>query len=268
MNIERGNPTIAFGKYIDSIFIIENNLMFVTPKRDDKRLNPGFGFLLETYSHEQQLWAGMCFELARRIKKELNFETTKKVYEKKMNELASNYDLDYIETEKQIEKLDKTLFAHAKLQYCLVNQLNKINLNNNLSILACLTSLYAQIIKIQREKRPYEKVQDFVRTKWYKYVREAMLEEENFDIKNYSKYSLKNLSEVLFDLIVECEYYLANSTDETMIGYDDENQPQNINLEIFVMEEDNTFENFKQNYEELVQEWLNEEMHKNQMTNE
>ena len=264
MNIEREKPTIAFGKYVDSIFIIENDLMFVTPKRDDNRLDPRFGFLLETYNDEQQLWAGMCFELARRIQTELNFETTKKVYEKKMFNLASNHNLDYVETEKRIEKLNKTLFAHAKLQYCLENYLNKITLNNNLSILACLTSLYAQIIKIQKEKRPYDKIKDFSRTNWCKYVRDAMLEEESFDIKNYSKCSLQDLSEVLFNLIVECEYYLKNSTDETMIGCDECNTPQNIILEIFIMEEDNTFEKFKVEQEILVQNWLKEEMHKNQ----
>lgn len=264
MNTEREFPTKAFDKYIDSIFIIENDLMFVAPNKLDDRLDPRFRYQLETYDNEQELWAGMCFELARRISKELSFDTTKKVYAKKMFNLASNHNLDYIETEKRIKKLNKTLFAHAKLQYCLENYLNKISINNNLSILSCLISLYTQILKIQKEKKPNERIEDFSRTKWYRYVRSAMLEEENFDIKNYNKYSLQGLSEILFNLIVECEYYLKNSTDETMLGYDGRNEPQNINLEIFVMEEDNTFENFKVEQEILVQDWLSEEMYKNE----
>lgn len=268
MNIEREFPTRAFDKFIDAIFIIENNLMTVVPKKLDDRLDPRFRYQLETYENEQELWAGMCYELARRISKELNFEATKKIYEKKMFELASNQNLDYIETEKRIEKLNKTLFAHAKLQYCLENYLNQISRNNNLSILSCLISLYTQILKIQKEKKPNEKIEDFTRTKWYRYVRSAMLEEENFDIKNYNKFSLQQLSEMLFNLIVECEYYLKNATDETMLGYDEKNEPKNINLEIFILEEDNTFENFKKEYEELVQDWLNEEIHKHQTMGE
>jgi len=266
MNIEREFPTNAFDKYIDAIFIIENGLMAVVPKKLDDRLDPRFRYQLETYDNEQELWAGMCFELARRIRKELNFETTKKVYDKKMLKLASNFNLDYIETEKEIEKLNKTLFVHAKLQYCLENYLNKITQNNNLSILACLISLYTQILKIQKEKKPHEDIEDFARTKWYRYVRSAMLEEENFDIKNYAKYSLQGLSEVLFNMLVECEYYLANSTDETMIGYDGKNAPQNINLEIFIMEEDNTFENFKIAKENLIYDWMVDKIHEFERT--
>ena len=142
--------------------------------------------------------------------------------------------------------------------------LNKISRNNNLSILACLISLYTQILKIQKEKKSNEHIEDFARTKWYRYVRTAMIEEENFDIKNYSKYSLQDLSEVLFKFIVECEYYLANSTDETMLTID----KKNIVLDVFVIEEDNTFENFKKQYENLVQDWLDEEMHKRWELNE
>ncbi|MBO5954455.1 MAG: hypothetical protein J6Q13_00620 [Clostridia bacterium] len=264
MNIEKEFPTKAFEKYVDPIFIIENDLMFVAPKKLDDRLDPRFRYQLETYDNEQSLWAGMCCALAMKISKELKFENTKNIYNKKMLSVASNHNLDYIETEKEIEKLNKTLFSHAKLQYCLENYLNKITLNNNLSILVCLTAMYAQILKIQKEKRPNERIQDFARTKWYRYVREAMLEEESFDIKNYSKYSLQSLSEVLFNLIVECEYYLKNSTDEMMVGYDGKNKLQNINLEIFVIEGDNTFENFKAEQEILVQNWLTEEMYKNE----
>lgn len=83
MNIEREFPTNAFDKYIDTIFIIENNLMSVVPKKLDDRLDPRFRYQLETYDNEQELWAGMCFELARRIRKELNFETTKKFMKKR-----------------------------------------------------------------------------------------------------------------------------------------------------------------------------------------
>ena len=208
----------------------------------------------------------MCYELARRIEKELNFETTKKIYSKKMFNMASNHNLDYMETEKEIKKLNRTLFAHAKLQYCLENHLNKITLNNNLSILACLVSLYTKISKIKKEKRPNEQIQDFSRTKWYKYVRNAMLEEDSFDIKKYSTYSLQDLSEVLFNLIVECEYYLSNSTEETMLTSD----MKNVVLEIYVIETDNSdnFIKFKQEQESLVQDWLDKEMHNNQILSE
>ena len=181
-----------------------------------------------------------------------------------MLKVASNFELDYVETQKEIEELNKTLFAHAKLQYCFENYLNKITQNNNVSILACLTSLYAQIIKIQREKRPYEKITDFYRTKWYKYVREAMIEEESFDIKNYSTCSMQTLSETLFNMLIECQFYLINSTDETMLTCD----KKNLILEVFVLDENNDFENFKQEKENEVQLWLDEVMHERWELNE
>ena len=52
MNLERENPTNAFEKYINPIFIIENGLMRVAPKKLDDRLDPRFRYQLETYDDE------------------------------------------------------------------------------------------------------------------------------------------------------------------------------------------------------------------------
>lgn len=169
--------------------------------------------------------------------------------------------------EKRKQKLDRTLFSHAKLQYCFDNYLHEINLNNNISILTCLMAIYDKVIKIKNAKvGSSDGTKDITKTKWYRYVREAMIEEQKFDIKNYSKMSLQELSETLFNMIVEREYMFENSTTETMFS----SEGKTIELDVFVDEGDNTFVNFKKEFEDEVYDWLLEEMHKNQtiLTNE
>ena len=128
-----------------------------------------------------------------------------------------------------------------------------------MSILACLTALYTEILNKKKEKNPTCQVRDMSRTKWYKYVREAMIEEDGFDIKEYSKKSMKQLCDKLFDLIVECEYYLQNFVEETMLT----SNKENVVLEIYAMELDDNYQALKNEMEEKVSLWLETEMHKN-----
>lgn len=257
MRVERTFTTNAFSKYIDSIFIIENNLMWVAPRKLDDRLDVRFRYRLDSYRDEQDLRAGMCYELARRISTELNFENTKSIYNKKMLDLASNYNLDNTEIEKSIKKLQNTLLAHAKLQYCFENYLNKITKNNDLSILACLISLKLKISKIKKEKNPTETIEDVAKTKWYKYVKAAMLEEQGFDIKNYAKCSLQELSEILFDLVVQSQYDLDNVVTETSVSTDS----KTILLDVYALEENNDYADYKNEIEQKIDNWLFYSMH-------
>ena len=260
MDHERTEKTEAFDKYIDAIFIIQNELMFVTPRTSDKRIDVRYGWKLDTYQDEKNLRSGMCVELAERIGEMLNYERTKEIFKKEMLKLASNFDIDYVEMTTKRDKLERTLLAHAKLQYCFDNYILDSVCENDISILSCLISLYAVAVKIKNEKQKnYEcKIKDVYRSKWYKYVREAMLEEQGFDIKQYSKLSLQELSEALFDLIVEREYFYENSTTESMLSA----EGTTIHLDIFVDEEDNSFEEYKNRKVQEVWDWVEQEDHK------
>lgn len=259
MDQERTEKTEAFDKYIDAIFIIQNELMFVTPRTSDKRIDVRYGWKLDTYQDEKNLRSGMCVELAERIGELLSYTRTKEIFKREMFKLASNFDIDYVEMQTRREKLERTLLAHAKLQFCFDNYISTSLCKNDISILACLISLYGAAVKLKNEKnRLSEQKKDVFRLKWYKYVREAMLEEQGFDIRQYSKLSLQELSEVLFDLIVKNEYFYENSTTESMLSA----EGTTIHLDIFVDEGDNTFEKFKNDIEQEVWDWIDQEDHK------
>lgn len=258
MDIERREPTEAFKKYVDSIFIIQNELMFVVPRTSDNRIDVRFGYKLRTYYDERVVQAGMCVELAEKIQELLVFDNAKEIFKKKMLKLASNFNLDMIEFNEKKQKLESVLFSHAKLQYCFDNYLNEVYLNNNISVLTCLMAIYEKVNKIAKEKQSNMKIRDIARTNWYKYVREAMLEEQSFDIKTYSHLSLQELSERLFVIILDGEYILNNSVQETMLSADN----QTIVLDVFVLEENNLFKEFKKEKEQEVWDWLIDDINK------
>ena len=256
MKTERTKTTEAFQKYIDVIFILQNDLMTLAPKKFCERFDV-YEYSLENYNDEQWLIAGMCVKLAEKIKKYLKFNNTYNLYTKKIMKIASNHDLDYIEVNEKSKKIDETLFSHAKLEYCFENFLNKISLNNNISVLACLMAMYEKVIKMKKEKNPNENVESIHLSRWYRYVRFAMLEEEAVDIKDFSKFSLHELCEKLFDMFVECEYYLANAIEEVTLSTDLEN----IYMDMYVIEENNDYDEFKQEFEQKVYDWMIEKIH-------
>lgn len=254
--MNRTKTTEAFEKYIDVIFIYQNSLMNLAPKKFCERFD-SYEYSLETYDDELWLRAGMCVKLAKKIEKHLKFENTYSLYKNKMMSVASNFDLDNVEVDRISKRFDKTLFAHAKLEYCFENYLNEISLNNNISILTYLMAIYAKVVKIKKAKNPNENVENITLTKWYRYVRNAMLEEEAVDIKDISKFSLEELSEKLFNLIVYCQYFLTNTTQETMLSTEGEN----VVIELFVIEENNDYQEYKQEFERKVYDWMVERIH-------
>lgn len=259
--MSRNKPTEAFEKYVDPIFIIQNGLMFVAPKKFCERFDT-YEYSLETYHDEQCLWAGMCVELAEKIKINLDFKNTYNLYLKKVNEIASNHSLDYFEVKNRTNKLDRTLFAHAKLEFCFEKFLKEFTLNNDISVLACLMAIYEKTISMKNSKFPNLKMEKVYLTNWYRYVRFAYLEEDAIDIKDFSKLSLQDLCENLFDLIVESQYRLKNSVKETYLS----SEGDNIELDIFVLEKDNDLELFKQEIEQKVFDWMVEQIHKRENT--
>ena len=254
--MNREKTTEAFEKYVDPIFIIQNGLMWVAPKKFCERFDQ-YEYSLENYNDELWLRAGMCVELAEKIQKLLSFKKTYEVYAKKMKEIASNYDLDYIATDNAVKRMDEKLSSHAKLQFCFENYLKEISLNNNLEILACLMAIYKTIVDLKKSKNPALKSERVELSKWYRYVRFAFLEEEAVDIKDFSKFSLQELSEKLFDLITQCQYYIKNSTDERVLLADG----QNMELEVLFVEEDNDYVDFKIGFEQEVRDWMIGKIH-------
>ena len=251
MYTERTKTTEAFQKYIDEIFILQNDLMNLAPKKFCERFD-SYEYSLETYNDELWLRAGMCVKLAKKIQKYLSFKNTLNLYTEKMLKLASNQDLDYIEIKNKTKKLDETLFSHAKLEFCFENFLKEINLKNDISVLACLMEMYAKVVSLKKSQNPNEKLEGITLSKWYRYVRFAMLEEEAVDIKDLKNLSLQEFSEKLFDLYVDMEYFHLNTTKETSISTDSET----IYMDVYVIEENNDFEDFRIEFEQQVNDWL------------
>ncbi len=258
MYTKRTKTTEAFAKYIDVIFILQNDLIALAPKKFCERFD-SYEYSLESYNDEQWLRAGMCVKLAEKIKKHLSFENTYKQYNKKMLKLASNQNLDYVEIESETKKLDETLFSHAKLEYCFENYLKEINLRNDINILAVLMGMYAKVVSLKKSQNPNEKFEGVKQSNWYKYVRDAMIEEEAVDIKDLNKLSLQEFSEKLFDLYVDMEYFHLNTTKETSLSTDSET----IYMDIFVIEENNDYDEFEQEFEQKVKDWMVEQIHSN-----
>ena len=84
--------TFAFNKYVDSIFVITNELRGFVKEIEIDRYNKEMK--LESYEDEQLLRIGMNYKLFKDINKYFNFEQTKKVYKQRMLNLAKE-DLSY-----------------------------------------------------------------------------------------------------------------------------------------------------------------------------
>lgn len=219
--------TEAFEKYVDLVFLVQNNLIFYIPKNETKKR---FETDLEDFGGEDNIRYGMNIFLASKIYEMLHFEDTKQLFKERTYKLASNWDIDAVEMNKQKQKLEDTLFAHAKLQYSLENIVENYKINN-VEVLAYLMSLYAKAVKIKKEKSTFHQyVKDISRTKFYRYVKEAAFEEKGWDIKLHSNLSLAELSNKIFDYCVEqqylfdypeeAKYFMA--TDEKFVKYKQE----------------------------------------------
>lgn len=252
----RKKPTEAFEKYIDPVFVCDNHLWNYAPRSFSERFD-GFNLKLETYDDEIFLRAGMCAFLAEKIQENLNFKNTLKTHKKKMWEVASNWDLDAIETEKQIKDLEDKLFAHAKLQYCFDNYINDIREGMDINILACLMAMYAKIMKLKKEKLN-QQVKDISHTKFYRYVKDAFLEDCGQDIKKFSQFSFQDFGNKIFDMIVEMCYDAEHVVNEPMLSA----EGKEIILRVYSMEELNDIADLKKEMEQEVFDWMKVESYK------
>ena len=70
-------------------------------------------------------------------------------------------------------------------------------------------------------------------------------------------------SKKLFDLCVDMEYFHLNTTKETSLSTDSET----IYMDIYVIDEDNDYQEFKRSFEEKVNHWLVEKIHSKHIVN-
>jgi len=253
----RTKTTEAFKKYIDPVFICQNHLWFYVPKNFNERFDH-FDMKIENYNDEQTLRAGMCVFLAEEIEQNLSFSDTLKAHKKKMFDVASNWDIDAVETERRIKDLESTLFAHAKMQYCFNKYVKDFSENNDIEMLACLMAMYAKIMKTKKQKQPHLNIKEISHTKFYKYVKEAFLEECGRDIKNYSQYKFKDFSNAIFDMVAERCYDEEHLVDESMLSAEGDA----IVLKVYSIEHLNDINDLKQEMEEEVREWTLHEIRK------
>jgi hypothetical protein len=174
-----------------------------------------------------------------------------------MKELGSQ-DIDWIEMTQSREKLDKAFFNYAKWEYTKKNYLNYIDLNNDITIASVLCIIYQSILK-QRKRVENAKELAFSRTKLYKYVRNAMQEVNNVNIKEiYKGKTFSELVDILFNFIVIKQYDANNTVEEVMLGA----EGQKLNLQIHVIDENDDFDKIRKDAEQDVYNWLIDEMHK------
>jgi len=261
------NTTQAFNKYVDPIFVIQNDLQPYVKKEETDGYYFQSEMKLNTYEDEKDLRLGICFKLFKDIEEILSFKTTKEQYKKVMLKLGSS-DIDYIELNKKKNKYNNILMTHAKLMYLSKYYMLEIPSDYYIKIVGCLAILYSKITGEKRKQNPYTtfNIPFFSKTNLYKYIKEANLEECNFDIKNYSKYSIQELMEKVFEIAINSMYELNNFTHEPMAviekdkdGYD---YYETEILHVHIIEENNSFEKFKRDCEEEVYDWLVDEMHK------
>ena len=247
-------PTNAFEKYVDGVLLIQSELFFFLPRIN---VNGCSETPLQDYLDERRVRAAICQMLAEKIGENIPFSQTKEKYKTLMRELASS-DLDYTGIRKQKDKLDRQFFTYAKFEYCKRNFLSALDLNNDLATVGVLAILYDKITKMLREQGKMN-VPIFSRTKLFKYIQEAMREEDMTDIKSvYKNKSVSQLIERLFHVIAINKYEFDNSTEETMASAVDD---KNYILQIHVVEENNEFAEYKQKFENEVYDWLVKEMH-------
>ncbi|MBR4998415.1 MAG: hypothetical protein IKY10_00910, partial [Clostridia bacterium] len=158
--------TEAFEKYVDLVFLVQNHLIFYIPK---KQTNNRFETDLEDYGGEENIRYGMNVFLAKKINGMVHFEDTKQQFRERMHNLASNWEIDASEMQEKKQKLEETLFSHAKLHYCFENLVEGCSIND-IEILAYMMSLYAKVVKIKKEKSTFHQyIPDVSRTKFYRY---------------------------------------------------------------------------------------------------
>lgn len=251
MEKERKDVTTAFSKYIDVIFILQNNLMGYAPKKFSATTGM-CEYLLEDYDNELEFRQGMCLALANKIENVLSFSTAKERYKKEMHKLGSNWDIDATKAKEKENSLNSSLMAHAKMKYCFDNYLKEIAMSDNLTLLACLMAFYAKINKLQKEQKPDKIVRDIYKTNFYKYVKEVCLEEENLDIRKYAQLGLKDFVEMLFEIVSSYRYKSDNFVLETMLTAD----MQTDMLEVFVDDGNNDYQTFKKEFEQEIWDWI------------
>lgn len=253
---KRIKPTEAFKKYIDPVFLCQNHLWDYAPKSYSERFD-GHNFKLETYDDEEYLRAGMCVFLAEEIQENLNFKHTLKVNKDKLREVASNWDLDYVEADKQFNELEEKTFAHAKLQYCFDNYINDIRTDLDIEILACLMAMYAKIMKLKKDKLN-QHVKDVTHSKFYRYVKDSYLEDCGQNIKKYAQFSFMDFANKIFDLIVERCYDSEHLINESMLSAEGDE----IVLRVYSIEELNDIADLKKEMEQEVKDWMMIESYK------
>ena len=254
--------TFAFNKYIDSIFIITNGLKrFVKEEKIDcynKEMK------LENYEDEQLLRVGMCYKLFDDINKYFIFEQTKKVYKKNLLNL-SKQDLSYIDFIRNKRANDEVLNSHAKF-ICVRNfYLSEIKTEDYLKILGYLAVLYNKTLKTLKNYNNNLKITDFSKTNFYKYIEESNLEEFNININNYSSLKTTDFLDKIFNTVVNSMYEIENTVIEPMTAIKKDNNGnykyETLNLDIHIIEENNSFKDYLKEKEQEVYDWLVKEMH-------
>lgn len=233
------NNTQAYEKYVDLVFLVQNHLNFYVPR---KQTNNRFETDLEDFGGEENIRYGMNIYLAQKIDGMLHFDDTKSQFKQRITELASNWDIDAAEMDKRKQQLEDVLFSHAKLKYCFDNYIEDFSIKN-IDVLACLMTLYAKIVKTKKEKLIFQQIPEVSRTKFYRYVKEAYLEETGKEIKDFSKMSKLDLCKKVFDLCVK-EQYLFTYPEEAQC----------------FLETDEKFVEFKKDIEQEVIDYTIEDM--------
>lgn len=256
-------PTNAFDRYVDSIFIITNYLQNYVIKNKDYFNVPEMK--LDDYDAEERVRFGICRKVIKEIEYLTTFNSQKQIYIQSINKLTGQ-DLYSTEFFKKKQLLDDMLFSLAKFEYVKNKYKNENYIRNDLQNLGYLATILIKLQVKQNKINPNSVKHSFSRTNLYKYIKEASLEELNIDIGNYKRYSIQELIEKLYDITVNFDYEQENTIDEPNLAINiDENK--NINyvqdlLNIHVIDEDNSFDTYKNKTDKEVQSWLIDEMHR------
>ena len=142
----------AFTYHVDPIFVIQNNLLRYTRRTGKDSI---MQMSLETAEDERLLLLGICKNLISKIDDKLSFKNTKDRFRQEILKLCSQ-DLSYQDFKDKKEKAQNTLFAHAKLKYCIENYFEDNNFGNEVYMAGLLISMYANICNKLRNIKPME----------------------------------------------------------------------------------------------------------------
>lgn len=258
-------PTTTFEKYVDPIFIIQNGLQRYVKTCKDNSYLPFMK--LDDYIAEEYVRFGMCINIIKQIESLIDFDTQKNIYSKSIKDLT-NQDLTYSEFFAKKQKQDNILIALAKFEYCKDKYKKENYIRNDLIVLGYLVTILIKLQDKNYKIHPELDKTSTVRTKLYKYIKEANLEEEQIDIKNYSKYTILELIEKLYNITINYDYEHENETVEPALAI--EHNSDDINdlghyvqdyYHVHVDEGDNTFENYKKQKDKEIYDWLIDKMH-------